>query len=140
MEIDFLILFIIVLSILLEIKGGFINALKDILIAGASIIFGIISYYLTFNLFQSFKIGIIVFLSSAFAFLFLFIRLWKKKGDREAQLRGGRQLPGQLLQYPFTTLLSILLGIGVSLAVLIILSFFFPERIQAPRGALRLRG
>ncbi|MEO0099650.1 MAG: CvpA family protein [candidate division WOR-3 bacterium] len=119
-EIDFLVISIIILSVFLEAKEGFFNSLKDLLSALGSIFIGIITYQITYRLSYSFNLGIISFLVSAFGFLIIIYLVFRNKKDRGKSLfsRIGGGISGFFL------------GIGASLATLIILSLFFPVAVE----------
>ncbi len=123
MAIDFLIVFIIILSISLEIREGFLHSLQNLLTAFGSILIGIIAYQIIFRLFQSFIIGIISFIIATSGFLLLSHLLLR-----------GRRKRGRQTKFSFASiggaLCGFFLGIGASLATLIILSFLFPNEIE----------
>lgn len=119
-EIDFLVIFIIILSIFLEAKEGVFNALKDLLTALGSILIGIITYQITYRLSYSFNLGIISFLVSALGFLILIYLIFqnKKQGKKSLFSRIGGGIFGFFL------------GIGISLATLFIISLFLPMSVE----------
>jgi len=116
MEVDFLVIFIIILAVFLEANEGSLSALRDLLTALSSIIIGMITYKITFLLSRSFSLGLFAFLVSALGVLLLISLLFRRreKGRLSIINRIGGAISGFFL------------GIGASLAFLIILTFFSP--------------